>query len=262
MVSAGALFSTCSHTRAHTHAVTHICSLGLSREAPALRRCGASGRPLGTWRRGRCWGLHGARGPGRPLPPLPLGQQPPWRPRAPLSGLPHRQGPSRNLLLNGKAHPHQGALIRGAAAPVKRRRMNWIDARRRVLHGHRGDQVGRPWRAGLAATCALRGRLTARLHHREDPCVPVLRDRAARRPYKPIALRPSQALPPRPPAPALGQRTSPSSPRTRARPRRSWTADHAARRPLPAAAGSASPPSPAEKPLLGQAEEPDLLQTR
>uniref|UniRef100_A0A8D0N7B9 Metastasis-associated protein MTA1 R1 domain-containing protein n=1 Tax=Sus scrofa TaxID=9823 RepID=A0A8D0N7B9_PIG len=39
------------------------------------------------------------------------------------------QGPSRNLLLNGKAYPTKVRLIRGGSLPpVKRRRMNWIDA--------------------------------------------------------------------------------------------------------------------------------------
>lgn len=39
------------------------------------------------------------------------------------------QGPSRNLLLNGKSYPTKVRLIRGGSLPpVKRRRMNWIDA--------------------------------------------------------------------------------------------------------------------------------------
>lgn len=43
--------------------------------------------------------------------------------------LPWPQGPSRSLLLNGKPHPTKVRLIRGCSLPpVKRRRMNWIDA--------------------------------------------------------------------------------------------------------------------------------------
>lgn len=42
---------------------------------------------------------------------------------------PLAQGPSRNLLLNGKSYPTKVRLIRGGSLPpVKRRRMNWIDA--------------------------------------------------------------------------------------------------------------------------------------
>lgn len=50
-------------------------------------------------------------------------------PQGALSGLPLPQGPSRNLLLNGKSYPTKVRLIRGGSLPpVKRRRMNWIDA--------------------------------------------------------------------------------------------------------------------------------------
>uniref|UniRef100_A0A8C9JIT4 Metastasis-associated protein MTA1 R1 domain-containing protein n=1 Tax=Panthera tigris altaica TaxID=74533 RepID=A0A8C9JIT4_PANTA len=53
---------------------------------------------------------------------------------SPLSGLANHgqtrhMGPSRNLLLNGKSYPTKVRLIRGGSLPpVKRRRMNWIDA--------------------------------------------------------------------------------------------------------------------------------------
>lgn len=57
---------------------------------------------------------------------------------------------------------------------------------------------------GQGLRAVLRGRLTARLHHRKIRKLLSSSEtkRAARRPYKPIALRPSQALPLRPPAPA------------------------------------------------------------
>lgn len=59
------------------------------------------------------------------------------RPRGLLEGAcgggpltrPLAQGPSRSLLLNGKPHPTKVRLLRGGSLPpVKRRRMNWIDA--------------------------------------------------------------------------------------------------------------------------------------
>uniref|UniRef100_A0A3Q2I0Z9 Metastasis associated 1 n=1 Tax=Equus caballus TaxID=9796 RepID=A0A3Q2I0Z9_HORSE len=44
-------------------------------------------------------------------------------------GQTRHMGPSRNLLLNGKSYPTKVRLIRGGSLPpVKRRRMNWIDA--------------------------------------------------------------------------------------------------------------------------------------
>ncbi|XDA86217.1 hypothetical protein R6Z07F_015967 [Ovis aries] len=104
----------------------------------------------------------------------------------PLSGgrgapaaRPHA-GPSRNLLLNGKAYPTKVRLIRGGSLPpVKRRRMNWIDAPDDVFY--MATEETRKIRKLLSSSETKR---------------------AARRPYKPIALRPSQALPLRPPAPA------------------------------------------------------------
>lgn len=50
-------------------------------------------------------------------------------PRKSPHSTPPPQGPSRNLLLNGKSYPTKVRLIRGGSLPpVKRRRMNWIDA--------------------------------------------------------------------------------------------------------------------------------------
>ncbi|XP_025027734.1 metastasis-associated protein MTA1 isoform X1 [Python bivittatus] len=52
----------------------------------------------------------------------------------PSRGLPNhgqnrQMGPSRNLLLNGKSYPTKIRLIRGGTIlPVKRKKMNWIDA--------------------------------------------------------------------------------------------------------------------------------------
>lgn len=89
-------------------------------------------------------------------------------------------GPSRNLLLNGKAYPTKVRLIRGGSLPpVKRRRMNWIDAPDDVFY--MATEETRKIRKLLSSSETKR---------------------AARRPYKPIALRPSQALPLRPPPPA------------------------------------------------------------
>ncbi|XP_025027735.1 metastasis-associated protein MTA1 isoform X2 [Python bivittatus] len=51
-----------------------------------------------------------------------------------MDGLPNhgqnrQMGPSRNLLLNGKSYPTKIRLIRGGTIlPVKRKKMNWIDA--------------------------------------------------------------------------------------------------------------------------------------
>ncbi|XP_041429331.1 metastasis-associated protein MTA1 isoform X1 [Xenopus laevis] len=47
----------------------------------------------------------------------------------PNHGQTRQMGPNRNLLLNGKSYPAKVRLIRGGCMPpVKRRRMNWIDA--------------------------------------------------------------------------------------------------------------------------------------
>ncbi|XP_058511219.1 metastasis-associated protein MTA1 isoform X4 [Ochotona princeps] len=96
-------------------------------------------------------------------------------------GQPRHMGPSRNLLLNGKSYPTKVRLIRGGSLPpVKRRRMNWIDAPDDVFY--MATEETRKIRKLLSSSETKR---------------------AARRPYKPIALRPSQALPLRPaPVPA------------------------------------------------------------
>uniref|UniRef100_F8W9Y9 Metastasis associated 1 n=3 Tax=Homo sapiens TaxID=9606 RepID=F8W9Y9_HUMAN len=95
-------------------------------------------------------------------------------------GQARHMGPSRNLLLNGKSYPTKVRLIRGGSLPpVKRRRMNWIDAPDDVFY--MATEETRKIRKLLSSSETKR---------------------AARRPYKPIALRQSQALPPRPPPPA------------------------------------------------------------
>lgn len=95
-------------------------------------------------------------------------------------GQARHMGPSRNLLLNGKAYPTKVRLIRGGSLPpVKRRRMNWIDAPDDVFY--MATEETRKVRKLLSSSETKR---------------------AARRPYKPIALRQSQALPLRPPVPA------------------------------------------------------------
>ncbi|KAM4830364.1 metastasis-associated protein MTA1 isoform 1-T1 [Urocitellus parryii] len=95
-------------------------------------------------------------------------------------GQTRHMGPSRNLLLNGKSYPTKVRLIRGGSLPpVKRRRMNWIDAPDDVFY--MATEETRKIRKLLSSSDTKR---------------------AARRPYKPIALRQSQALPLRPPPPA------------------------------------------------------------
>ncbi|XP_026976609.1 metastasis-associated protein MTA1 isoform X2 [Sagmatias obliquidens] len=95
-------------------------------------------------------------------------------------GQTRHMGPSRNLLLNGKAYPTKVRLIRGGSLPpVKRRRMNWIDAPDDVFY--MATEETRKIRKLLSSSETKR---------------------AARRPYKPIALRPSQTLPLRPAPPA------------------------------------------------------------
>uniref|UniRef100_A0A2K5MLN4 Metastasis associated 1 n=1 Tax=Cercocebus atys TaxID=9531 RepID=A0A2K5MLN4_CERAT len=108
-----------------------------------------------------------------------------WPPRPVNPGLANHgqtrhMGPSRNLLLNGKSYPTKVRLIRGGSLPpVKRRRMNWIDAPDDVFY--MATEETRKIRKLLSSSETKR---------------------AARRPYKPIALRQSQALPLRPPPPA------------------------------------------------------------
>ncbi|XP_065411788.1 metastasis-associated protein MTA1 isoform X10 [Chrysemys picta bellii] len=95
----------------------------------------------------------------------------------PSRGLPNhgqtrQMGPSRNLLLNGKSYPTKVRLIRGGSMPpVKRRRMNWIDAPDDVFY--MATEETRKIRKLLSSSEAKR---------------------AARRPYKPIILQPVQAI--------------------------------------------------------------------
>ncbi|KAM6201554.1 LOW QUALITY PROTEIN: metastasis-associated protein MTA1 [Rhynchocyon petersi] len=94
-------------------------------------------------------------------------------------GQTRHMGPSRNMLLNGKSYPNKVRLIRGGSLPpVKRRRLNWIDAPDDVFY--MATEETRKVRKLLSSSETKR---------------------AARRPYKPIALRQSQALPLRPPPP-------------------------------------------------------------
>lgn len=89
------------------------------------------------WPRGSCCLLALVRF-GEPRPGQAHGEWGRWAwseresPCWPSSTPPHPcppQGPSRNLLLNGKSYPTKVRLIRGGSLPpVKRRRMNWIDA--------------------------------------------------------------------------------------------------------------------------------------
>ncbi|KAG8514455.1 Metastasis-associated protein MTA1 [Galemys pyrenaicus] len=97
-------------------------------------------------------------------------------------GQTRHMGPHRSLLLNGKPCPAKVRLVRGGSLPpVKRRRMNWIDAPDDVFY--MATEETRKVRKLLSSSETKR---------------------AARRPYKPVALRQSQALPLplRPPAPA------------------------------------------------------------
>ncbi|XP_054840492.1 metastasis-associated protein MTA1 isoform X1 [Eublepharis macularius] len=88
----------------------------------------------------------------------------------PNHGLTRQMGPSRNLLLNGKSYPPKVRLIRGGILPpVKRRRMNWIDAPDDVFY--RVTEETRKIRK-LLSSCEAK--------------------RAARSPYKPIVPQPLQ----------------------------------------------------------------------
>ncbi|KAL0602300.1 Metastasis-associated protein MTA1 [Plecturocebus cupreus] len=119
-------------------------------------------------------------------------------------GQTRHMGPSRNLLLNGKSYPTKVRLIRGGSLPpVKRRRMNWIDAPDDVFYmATEETRWGLPGACGRAPSSVPA--LTTTSAHRKIRKLLSSSEtkRAARRPYKPIALRQSQALPPRPPPPA------------------------------------------------------------
>nr|UAT11588.1 metastasis associated protein 1 [Cynops orientalis] len=89
----------------------------------------------------------------------------------PNHGQTRQMGPSRNLLLNGKSYPTKVRLIRGGSMlPVKRRRMNWIDAPDDVFY--MATEETRKIRKLLSSSEAKR---------------------AARRPYKSIIIRQTQA---------------------------------------------------------------------
>uniref|UniRef100_A0A452G055 Metastasis associated 1 n=1 Tax=Capra hircus TaxID=9925 RepID=A0A452G055_CAPHI len=136
------------------------------------------------------------------------------------------RGPSRNLLLNGKAYPTKVRLIRGGSLPpVKRRRMNWIDAPDDVFYMATEETRWGGRRAGLAGQglrAALRGRLAARPPHcpappQEDPqAALVLRDQA----------RGPQALQAHRPAPEPGPAAAAARARRVARHRRRAAAAH------------------------------------
>ncbi|XP_043930100.1 metastasis-associated protein MTA1 isoform X2 [Protopterus annectens] len=84
----------------------------------------------------------------------------------PNHGQTRQMGPSRTLLLNGKYYPTKVRLLRGGSMPpVKRRRMNWIDAPDDVFY---------------MATDETR-KIRKLLSSSETK-------RAARRPYRPIAV--------------------------------------------------------------------------
>ncbi|XP_033010173.1 metastasis-associated protein MTA1 isoform X1 [Lacerta agilis] len=95
----------------------------------------------------------------------------------PSKGLPNhgqtrQMGPSRNLLLNGKSYQTKVRLIRGGTMfPVKRKRMNWIDAPDDVFY--MATEETRKIRKLLSFSEAKQ---------------------AARRPYKPIVLWPVTGL--------------------------------------------------------------------
>ncbi|XP_015269853.1 PREDICTED: metastasis-associated protein MTA1 [Gekko japonicus] len=95
----------------------------------------------------------------------------------PSKGLPNhgqtrQMGPSRSLLLNGKSYPTKVRLIRGGTLPpVKRRRMNWIDAPDDVFY------------MATEETRKIRKLLSS-----------YETKRAARSPYKPIILQPLQSV--------------------------------------------------------------------
>lgn len=119
------------------------------------------------------------------------------------------QGPSRNLLLNGKSYPTKVRLIRGGSLPpVKRRRMNWIDAPDDVFYMATEETRLEPFlgQDGMGVfSCHLlvfTGLPLPSLRKIRKLLSSSETKRAARRPYKPIALRQSQALPLRPPPPA------------------------------------------------------------
>lgn len=122
-----------------------------TRVFPQLPRAFGGGPPALQALHGSIWEAQWDQRRGRRRVSMALGGPPPrpgwpslhaprWDRHLGLSGCPRGgpgltpgasppQGPSRNLLLNGKAYPTKVRLIRGGSLPpVKRRRMNWIDA--------------------------------------------------------------------------------------------------------------------------------------
>ncbi|KAL8194444.1 UNVERIFIED_CONTAM: hypothetical protein K2H54_019163 [Gekko kuhli] len=84
------------------------------------------------------------------------------------------EGPSRNLLLNGKSYPTKVRLIRGGTLPpVKRRRMNWIDAPDDVFYMVTEETRchGRSRQAPLPSPPAGQ-ELGCRRRHRSSPTLP------------------------------------------------------------------------------------------
>lgn len=181
------------------------------------------------------------------------------RPQGSPLTRPLAQGPSRSLLLNGKPHPTKVRLLRGGSLPpVKRRRMNWIDAPDDVFY-----MATEETRWGLRPGMGVgRGRpcprhLGATLHSQENPqAALILGDQAS----CPPALQAHRPAPEPGPAAAAtpacaGQRRAHSHrglgpPLPQAAP----TTDqppptHPSA--CPPGFGSALPPPPAEKLLLG-----------
>uniref|UniRef100_A0A4X1U1V9 Metastasis associated 1 n=1 Tax=Sus scrofa TaxID=9823 RepID=A0A4X1U1V9_PIG len=169
-------------------------------------------------------------------------------------GQTRHMGPSRNLLLNGKAYPTKVRLIRGGSLPpVKRRRMNWIDAPDDVFYmATEETRCGPRGRGGAGAPRPRRSRRSP------SPAAPLTgRSASCSRPRRPSA-RPAGPTSPSPCARArpcrCGRRrprpstTSPSSSRTRRRRRRPLAAARTTGR-APAAARPPARP-PARRPVL------------
>lgn len=158
---------------------------------------------------------------------------------------PSLQGPSRNLLLNGKSYPTKVRLIRGGSLPpVKRRRMNWIDAPDDVFYmateETRWGLLGQRGRAGSGvAACPCHSGVT--LRSQEDPQAALVLGDQARR---------SQALQAHRPAPEPG-------PAAAAAPARACQRRAHRHRGLGALRPQTAPrpPSPAQNPLLGHLGE-------
>lgn len=173
-------------------------------------------------------------------------------PGAPLTP-PLAQGPSRNLLLNGKSYPTKVRLIRGGSLPpVKRRRMNWIDAPDDVFYmateetrwgpSHTGGTAG--GRGGRASSSRRCSALTGKSASCSRPRRPSGRPAGPTSPSPCARARPCRCGRPRP----HPSTTSPLSLRT-SRPARR-------RQPRPAPPAAArrpprpTPPAPTARPVL------------